>query len=317
MRFVHACFSYIDVPPPPPGGAFSSGSSDGANVHGDEHANLMIAWTAMSWTRNHMRSLSSGSSCMVSFASSMNSRHLWVPPFQWGIHVSGRSAGGSTMMVLMGPYASEDGAADGFAHADDGAADGFAHADDGAAHGFAHAGFANTLHGVTDAEDAAADGFPDAEDDAADGCPAIPMASSIQPDGLSGMSGIMAKMGTMSENSARNGHCKQDLCVLWTWKTQPYMHASYKAQMRKLYIYIYIYIYIYMSICLYIYIYIYIYVYIYIYIYIYIYAMSRHHERRAPNAAHRVVNMFRARDVLRLGSIVGSCGKCKCWASLG
>ena len=129
----------------------------------------------MSWVLYHRRSLSDGSSAMVSMARSMNSLVLWVPPFQWGIHASGMSSGGITMMVLMGPYACEDGAGDGFAHAgsantwhgfaraEDGAADaGFAHVEDaGADDGFPHAAADGFAH------DAGADGF--AHDGAADG----------------------------------------------------------------------------------------------------------------------------------------------------
>ncbi|CAE7857906.1 unnamed protein product, partial [Symbiodinium sp. KB8] len=133
----------------------------------------------MSWVLYHRRSLSDGSMVMVSMARSMNSLVLWVPPFQWGIHASGMSSGGITMMVLMGPYACEDGAGDGFAHAgsaktlhgfaraDDGGADaGFAHVEDaGGDDGFPHAADGGFCH-AQDA-DAAADGFP--HDAAADG----------------------------------------------------------------------------------------------------------------------------------------------------
>ena len=142
---------------------------------------MSLSCTAMSWVLYHRRSLSFGSSAMVSLASSMNILVLWVPPFQWGIHASGMSSGGITMMVLMGPYACEDGAADeiahagsaktwhGFAHVEDGAADaGFAHAEDaGADDGFPHAEHGAADGGFCHAEDAAGDGF--AHDAAGDG----------------------------------------------------------------------------------------------------------------------------------------------------
>lgn len=210
----------------------------------------------MSWTRNHVANFRVSSSCMVSNACRMNVRHLALPEFQWGSRVLGRSSGGTTMMVFMPPDDSEDAAADGFADA----------------------------------------GYH----------PASPMGGMGSPC-LGGMGPPWLWLGpstvefnascreneeswprcALGQNSARNGHCKQDIvCVLWTWKTQVYMHARSMVKPR----------------CA-----------------SHMQCHSIRHERRAQNAADTVVNILRTTNILyiRLGFIIGMCGRCKCWALLG
>ena len=46
----------------------------------------------MSWTRNHVANFRFSSSCMVSNACRVDIRHLALPEFQWGTHLSKRQA---------------------------------------------------------------------------------------------------------------------------------------------------------------------------------------------------------------------------------